>query len=141
MKVKTLSLPGDIIVIPGHNSFTAVEYDCENKEYLLSLSARFSYIMNSNEHFCLPARRRCWRTKVCALADAISRIVRSLANLSYETHVILPLYTSVDRSILMHCDQQMIVNMDSGIELCDVWEKILFGVVFRSSNSTDIFLG
>ncbi|MDR3274248.1 MAG: glycogen synthase GlgA [Puniceicoccales bacterium] len=68
--------------------------------------------------------------KVGGLADVVPLIARSVTGLGHEVHVVLPLYASIDRTNLTHCDQPMIVNMGYGIEFCRLWKTTNLGVEF-----------
>ncbi|MDR2436206.1 MAG: glycogen synthase GlgA [Puniceicoccales bacterium] len=68
--------------------------------------------------------------KVGGLADAVSLLARSLADLGHEVRVVMPLYASINRSTLEHYDQPMIINMGYGIEFCRVWKTSALGAEF-----------
>jgi starch synthase len=68
--------------------------------------------------------------KVGGLADVVPSIAMALTDLGHDVRVVLPLYSSIDRTKLTHSDQPMIVNMGYGIEFCRVWQCVHLGVRF-----------
>lgn len=59
--------------------------------------------------------------KIGGLADAVFNIAKSVFRLGHEVKIVMPLYSSIDRSQLRPYDQPMIVNMGYGIEFARLW--------------------
>ncbi len=59
--------------------------------------------------------------KVGGLADVVPTIAQAVAKVGNDVKVIVPLYSSIDRTKLCPYDQPMIVNMGYGIEFSRLW--------------------